>query len=63
MRNVGRALTRQTLLARVWGYEDEPEANLVDLYVHYLRRKLRDAIVITTVRGVGYRVESAEPAP
>lgn len=63
VRNAGRALTRQTLLARVWGYEDEPEANLVDLYVHYLRRKLRDAIAITTVRGVGYRVESAEPAP
>lgn len=58
MRNAGRALSRQQLLARVWGYEDEPEANAVDLYVHYLRRKLGDAIALTTVRGVGYRLDA-----
>lgn len=58
MRNVGRALSRPVLLSRVWGYEDEPESNAVDLYVHYLRRKLGDAARISTVRGVGYRLES-----
>lgn len=57
LRNTGRVLSRQSLLARVWGYEDEPESNAVDLYVHYLRRKLGDAVQITTVRGVGYRLE------
>lgn len=57
LRNPGRVLTRQSLLARVWGYEDEPESNAVDLYIHYLRRKLGDAIQITTVRGVGYRLD------
>lgn len=57
LRNAGRVLTRQSLLARVWGYDDEPESNSVDLYVHYLRRKLGDAVQITTVRGVGYRLE------
>jgi len=63
MRNAGRVLTRQSLLSRVWGYDDEPEANAVDLYVHYLRRKLGDAAVITTVRGVGYRLEADGPTP
>lgn len=59
VRNVGRVLTRQSLLARVWGYEDEPDSNAVDLYIHYLRRKLGDAVRITTVRGVGYRLDEA----
>ena len=63
MRNAGRALSRQQLLVRVWGYEDEPEANAVDLYVHYLRRKLGEAITLTTVRGVGYRLEVDRPSP
>jgi two-component system OmpR family response regulator len=63
MRNAGRVLTRQSLLSRVWGYDDEPEANAVDLYIHYLRRKLGGAGVITTVRGVGYRLESDGPTP
>ncbi|MGE3961973.1 MAG: response regulator transcription factor [Dehalococcoidia bacterium] len=58
LRNAGRVLSRQSLLARVWGYEDEPESNAVDLYVHYLRRKLGDAVRIATVRGVGYRLDA-----
>lgn len=58
MRNGGRALSRPVLLSRVWGYDDEPESNAVDLYIHYLRRKLGDAVTISTVRGIGYRLES-----
>ncbi|HUZ02786.1 MAG TPA: response regulator transcription factor [Thermomicrobiaceae bacterium] len=57
MRNAGQVLTRDQILQRVWGYESEPEGNVVDLYVHYLRKKLKDsgrAAVIRTVRGVGY---------
>jgi len=57
MRNAGRALSRPVLLARVWGYDDEPDSNAVDLYVHYLRRKLGDGVTISTVRGVGYRLD------
>jgi two-component system OmpR family response regulator len=59
MRNAGRALSRPVLLSRVWGYYDEPESNAVDLYVHYLRRKLGDAVTISTVRGVGYRLDES----
>jgi DNA-binding response OmpR family regulator len=57
VRNRGRVLDRDTLLARVWGYDAEPQGNAVDLYVHYLRLKLGDdprAPLIRTVRGAGY---------
>jgi DNA-binding response OmpR family regulator len=57
VRNRGRVLTRDQLLERVWGYEAEPQGNVVDLYVHYLRRKLEapgSDPLIRTIRGTGY---------
>jgi two-component system response regulator QseB len=51
-----RVFTREELLARVFDDADTPGA--VDLYVHYLRRKLGRA-VIRTVRGVGYQMGAA----
>lgn len=58
VRHAGQALSRRRILAHVWGYADEPDTNAVDLYIHYLRRKLGDAEAIRTVRGVGYRVDA-----
>lgn len=60
-RNRGQVLSRDQLLERVWGYDADPQGNSVDLYVHYLRRKLDpDGVdvepVIRTVRGSGYVV-------
>jgi DNA-binding response OmpR family regulator len=57
VRNRGRVLTRDQLLERVWGYDAEPQGNVVDLYVHYLRRKLETPgsdPFIRTIRGTGY---------
>lgn len=52
-RNVGRVFSRAQLLDLV--FDGSGEDNLVDTYVHYLRRKLgREAVV--TVRGLGYRL-------
>lgn len=59
MRNRGVALTRQQLLDEVWGAEPDVYSNVVDLYIHYLRDKFREAghrDLIKTVRGVGYRL-------
>jgi DNA-binding response OmpR family regulator len=61
VRNRGRILSRDQLLERVWGYDADPHGNVVDLYVHYLRRKLgadgaATEPVIRTVRGSGYLV-------
>jgi two-component system response regulator MprA len=58
MRNQGVVLSRDQLRERVWGDGDEPTSNVVDIYVHYVRRKLRAAGLeqdpIRTVRGLGY---------
>jgi DNA-binding response OmpR family regulator len=55
LRNVGRVLTRAELKELVWGFSFDAETKVVDLYVHYLRKKLGPAgDLIETVRGVGY---------
>ncbi|HET7271656.1 MAG TPA: response regulator transcription factor [Rubrobacter sp.] len=61
----GQVFTRSVLLDTVWGASPEVYANVVDLYVSYLRKKLdRDghASHIRTVRGVGYTFEP-QPGP
>jgi two-component system, OmpR family, copper resistance phosphate regulon response regulator CusR len=55
-RHPGQVLSRQQLLSHVWGYDFEPGSNVVDVYVGYLRRKLGKDL-ITSVRGMGYRLE------
>ncbi|HXJ62213.1 MAG TPA: response regulator transcription factor [Actinomycetota bacterium] len=59
MRNAGRVLTRSELKELVWDFSFDARTKVVDLYVHYLRRKLEQAGTpdfIETVRGVGYVV-------
>lgn len=63
IRHAGQVVTRQQILDSVWGADPDVYSNVVDLYIHYLRRKLsmlgrRD--VLRTIRGVGYalRVEA-----
>jgi len=61
MRNTGHVLTREQILRAVWGYEHDPGTNVVDVYVGYLRRKLRGEdgeVPITTIRSVGYRFDA-----
>ncbi len=55
LRHPGQVLTREQLLSHVWGYEYDPGSNVVDVYVGYLRKKLGSDL-ITTVRGMGYRL-------
>jgi DNA-binding response OmpR family regulator len=60
--NRGRVLSREQILRAVWGYEHDPGTNVVDVYVGYLRRKLRNVdrkAPIVTIRSVGYRVDDA----
>jgi two-component system OmpR family response regulator len=58
MRHPGQTLTRQQILDYVWSYESEVQVKMVDVYISYLRAKLRvagDEDPIKTVRNVGYR--------
>ena len=62
MRNRGHVLTREQILRAVWGYDYDPGTNVVDVYVGYLRRKLRAGRAdapITTIRSVGYRFDAS----
>ena len=61
IRHAGQVLTRQQILDAVWGAEPDVYSNVVDLYVHYLRRKLGElgrADRLRTVRGVGYTLRA-----
>jgi DNA-binding response OmpR family regulator len=55
-RHPGQVLSREQLLSHVWGYDFDPRSNVVDVYVGYLRKKLGKE-AITSVRGMGYRLE------
>jgi DNA-binding response OmpR family regulator len=52
----GQVLSRQELLSMAWNINFDPQTNLVDVYVGYLRRKLGEP-TIETVRGAGYRLQ------
>ena len=59
--NKGRAFTRDQILEKVWGYDYIGQTRTVDVYVSWLREKLRadptTAGSIVTIRGVGYRLD------
>ncbi len=56
LENRGIVLTRDTLMERIWGYENDRENRTLDVHIRTLRAKLGDAgNYIETVRGVGYK--------
>ena len=58
-----RILSKEIILARVWGYESNAVENHVEVYVGFLRKKLRaigSDIRITAVRRLGYHLEVEE---
>lgn len=57
--HVGEVISRERLLAEVWGYAFDPGSNVVDVCVRRLRRKLGSDAPIETVRNAGYRLAAA----
>lgn len=58
--NQGHILTREQIFDRIWGFESETTMGIVDLYIHYLRKKLAgqgSQLVIQTVRGAGFMMK------
>ncbi|TNC18753.1 response regulator transcription factor [Georgenia sp. 311] len=64
MHNPRRVLSKAQILDQVWHYDFGGRANIVELYISYLRRKIDTgrAPMIHTVRGVGYVLKPAEDA-
>lgn len=64
MRNPRRVLSKAQILDRVWSYDFGGQANVVELYISYLRRKLESgpgmAPMIHTRRGAGYLIKPAD---
>jgi DNA-binding response OmpR family regulator len=61
LRHPGQVLTRDQLLAGVWGYDADVTSNVVDIYVHYLRDKIDNGDgprLLRTVRGIGYTLRA-----
>lgn len=63
MRHHGQVLSRATIFDRVWGYETDVDSNVVETYIHFLRKKLptgqvdangRRQTAIQTIHGAGY---------
>jgi DNA-binding response OmpR family regulator len=53
-------ISKETILLKVWGYDSEAEANNVEAYISFLRKKmalLKSSVALTVVRRIGYRLE------
>ena len=60
MLNAGRVVSKSQILDRVWQYDFDGNANVVEIYISYLRKKI-DSLgprLIYTVRGVGYSIRA-----
>jgi len=60
MRSPDRVFTRTQILEHVWGYDFDPQTNVVDVYIRRLRNKINvteGVPVIESIRGVGYRLK------
>ncbi len=58
--NKNQILSRENLLERIWGYESDAEYNNVEVYITFIRRKLKlidSKVNIKAVRGIGYKLE------
>lgn len=64
LHNIGRAVTRDNLSSHVWNYDYDGGSNVIDVYVHRLRKKLDAAgnedsdKIVETIKGVGYIIKA-----
>ena len=61
--NQNQILTREQLALKIWGIESEAEYNNVEVYVSFLRKKLKllkSKVKIKAVRGMGYKLEEED---
>ncbi len=62
VRRTGQIVSKERVQQAVAGPEQEVTPNAVEVHISRLRSKLGDAVVIRSLRGLGYRLEEAKPA-
>ena len=61
--NKNQISSRESLAEKIWGYESDAEYNNVEVYITFIRRKLKligSKVTIKAVRGVGYKLEEKD---
>ena len=61
MRHPNQAILREDLISNVWDFNFDSYSNIIDVYINHLRVKLKSPknnITISTIRGVGYKLEA-----
>ena len=56
MRNSGKVVSKENIIAHVWDYESDILPNTVEVFIGYLRGKIGEDL-IKTIRGFGYKIE------
>ena len=65
MMNPGQILTKDMLITKIWGYDEEPDYNNLEVYISFVRKKIRFVEAkaqIVTKKGVGYSIEVEDGA-
>ncbi|MDR3388835.1 MAG: response regulator transcription factor [Rudaea sp.] len=57
--NAGRVVSKTRLMQAVAGWDDELSSNAIEVYIFRLRAKFGAAVLIKTIRGIGYRLDDA----
>lgn len=60
MINKNQVVNRETIASKIWGYDSDAEYNNVEVYITFIRRKLKllkANVKIKAVRGIGYKLE------
>jgi DNA-binding response OmpR family regulator len=63
MENAGRVVSRDTLFDEMWDGEVDIRSNAIDVHMSRLRARLESSqrVRVTTLRGVGYRLDTVAP--
>ncbi|MEN6568360.1 MAG: response regulator transcription factor [Veillonellales bacterium] len=56
IRNCGQVITKQRIIETVWGYNSDALESTINIYIHYLRKKI-NLSKLKTVRGIGYYLQ------
>ena len=62
IKNTGHVISKEQFIERIWGFDFEGEYNIIEVYISFVRKKLksiRSNVKIAVIRGLGYTLERA----